>query len=94
MNENNSNLPILTKEPTKPLTLVLKEIEKKVTENRIKYSDQDKSIKDFRRIFDQDSSKMNQAIFNETSEEEIYQETLRTISILVEILSRSRRKQP
>ncbi|OGR52694.1 MAG: hypothetical protein A3I11_05265 [Elusimicrobia bacterium RIFCSPLOWO2_02_FULL_39_32] len=94
MNENNSNLPILTEDTTKPLSLVLKEIEKKVTENRIKYSDQDKSIKDFRRIFDQDSSKMNQAIFNETSEEEIYQETLRTIAILVEILSLSIKKQP
>lgn len=89
MDENNFNLPILTKDPIQSLWLVLKEIEKKVIENRIKYNDQDKTIKDFRRIFDQDSSKMNQAIFNETSQEEIHQETLCTISILVEILSRS-----
>lgn len=76
----------------KELTAILKEIEKKVLENRAKYDDADKTLKDFRRIFDQDSSRMNQAIFNNASEEEIYKETLRTIAVLVEILARTKKE--
>jgi len=74
------------------ISSVLNEIEKKVVENRETYNDTEKNIKDFRRIFDQDSSRMNQAIFNDAPPEEIHQETLRTISILIEILSRSNKK--
>ena len=70
------------------LACVLKEIEKKVFESRSKYDDSQKSVKDFRRIFDQDSSRMNKMIFEDASEQEIYTETLRTISSLIEILSR------
>ncbi|GEM_PF-2303677 len=79
----NTNCEILS------LNLVLKAIEKKVNENRAKYDDNNKLIKDFRRIFDQDSSRMNQAIFNDASHEETYQETLRTVSSLIEILTRT-----
>ena len=78
-----------TANPVKDLALVLQEVEKKVKENRKKYNDSDKSIKDLRRIFDQDSSQMNQAIFNDAPQDETHRETLRTICILVEILSRT-----
>ncbi len=71
---------------------VLREVEKKVQENRGKFDDSAKTIKDFRRIFDQDSSRMNQAIFNDAPQEEIYLETLRTISTLIEILARAKKK--
>lgn len=76
------------------LSSVLKAIEKKTLENRTRFNDADKTIKDFRRLFDQDSSRMNQAIFNDASPEEIYNETLRTITMLVEILARARKKTP
>lgn len=76
----------------KELTAILKDIEKKVLENRANHEDANKTLKDFRRIFDQDSSRMNQAIFNEASEEEIYKETLRTIAVLVEILARTKKE--
>ena len=71
------------------LKTVLEQIEGKVQENRGKNDDTGKNLKDFRRIFDQDSSRMNQAIFNDAPLEEIRKETLRTISILIEILSRT-----
>lgn len=71
---------------------LLKEVENKVLENRKKFDDSGKSVKDFRRIFDQDSSRINQAIFNDHPAEEIYSETLRTIAILVEILSRTKKR--
>ena len=67
---------------------VLKEVEKKVLESRSKFDDSQKNIKDFRRLFDQDSSRMNKMIFEDASDQEIYAETLRTISSLIEILSR------
>ena len=70
------------------LTNILKEVEKKVLESRSKYDDSEKAVKDFRRIFDQDSSRMNKMIFEEATEEEIYIETLRTVSSLIEILAR------
>lgn len=73
------------------LLAILKEIEKQVLENRTKHEDAHKTIKDFRRIFDQDSSRMNQAIFNDASQDEIYKETLRTVAVLIEILVRTKR---
>lgn len=77
----------------KEISFLLKEVEKKVIANRTKYDDSNKTIKDLRRVFDQDSSQMNQAIFNDAPFEEIYHETLRTISILIEILLRSRKNK-
>ena len=74
------------------LPSVLKEVEKKVLENRSKFDDSQKSIKDFRRIFDQDSSRMNKMIFEDAAQEEVFLETLRTVSILIEILTRAKKK--
>jgi len=71
---------------------VLKEVEKQVQENRKKFDDSQKDVKDFRRIFDQDSSRMNKAIFEDAAPEAVHLETLRTIAILVEILSRVQTK--
>ena len=79
-------------EELKELAFVLKQVEKKIAENRTKYDDSGKTIKDFRRIFDQDSSRMNQAIFNDAPMEEVYTETLRTVCTLIEILSRTAKK--
>ena len=77
---------------TKEISEVLSEVEKKVQENRAQFDDSSKTIKDFRRIFDQDSSRMNQAIFNDAPQEEIRLETLRTVSILIEILACAKKK--
>ncbi len=72
----------------KDLKQVLEQIEGKVKENRNKYDDSNKATKNFRKIFDQDSSLMNAAIFNDAPPDEIHKETLRTVSSLIEILSR------
>ena len=77
----------------KEISAALKAIEKKVLENRSRFDDSLETIKDFRRIFDQDSSRMNQAIFNDAPSEEIRLETLRTISVLIEILSRAKKNK-
>ena len=83
--------PNLSNELTE-LFAVLKDVEKKVLENRGKFDDSQKSIKDLRRIFDQDSSLMNKAIFEDAPAEEVHLETLRTVAILIEILSRVKKK--
>ena len=79
-------------EVSKELAFVLKEVEKQVHANRDKFDDAEKTVKDFRRVFDQDSSRINAAIFNDASPGEIYQATLKTISVLVEILLRTKNK--
>lgn len=78
----------------KDLSSVLKIVEKKVLENRSKIDGSNKTIKDFRRTFDQQSSGMNQAIFNDAPSDVIHQETLQTVSTLIEILSRTAKKDP
>lgn len=78
----------------KDLSSVLKIVEKKVLENRSKTDGFSKTIKDFRRTFDQQSSGMNQAIFNDAPSDVIHQETLQTVSTLIEILSRTAKKDP
>ncbi len=78
-------------EETRKISILFKEIEKRIAANRTKHNDADKTIKDFRRIFDHDSAKMNQAIFNQEAREEVYQETLQTVSVLVEILLRTKK---
>lgn len=70
------------------LEVVLKDIQKKVEENR-KGVGPDLEIRDFRRNFDEASARMNQAIFNDQPSGGVYQETLESISALVEILVRS-----
>jgi hypothetical protein len=76
------------------LPSVLKAIEQKTLESRSKNDDSAKTIKDFRRLFDQDSSLMNRAIFNDAPSEEIHEQTLKTITMLVEILARTKKKNP
>jgi hypothetical protein len=45
-------------------------------------------IKDLRRLFDQESSRLNQAIFNDQPDQ-VRESTLRTIAALLEILART-----
>lgn len=71
----------------KDLSSILEQIRKTVEENRTQSDDSSKSLKDFRRIFDQESSQINQAIFNEAPTDEVHTATLRTVCTLVEILS-------
>ncbi len=71
----------------KDLSSILDQIKKSVEENRAQYDDSSKSLKDFRRNFDQESSQINQAIFNEAPTDEIHIATLRTVCTLIEILS-------
>jgi hypothetical protein len=70
---------------------ILRHVEEQVYKNRSHFDDSSKNLKDFRRIFDQDSSRMNRAILNDHPMEEVYQETLHTVSVLVEILLRARK---
>ena len=84
----------MSENSSKEISALLKAIEGKVHQNRGQFDDTSKTIKDFRRIFDQDSSRMNKAIFNDAPPEEIYRETLRTISILIEILERAKKSKP
>lgn len=78
---------------TAPLAEVLKAVEKHVASCRSSEPDREaKTVKDWRRTFDQDSSAMNKAIFNDSSDQDVYQATLQTISSLVEILSRTKQK--
>ncbi len=77
----------------KVLSSVLDQIKNKVESNRAKFDDSAKSLKDFRRIFDQESSQINQAIFNDAPTDEIHTSTLRTVCTLVEILSRTAGKK-
>ncbi len=67
---------------------VLREIEKNVQSERTSSLTQNQNIKDFRWKFDQVSAKMNQAIYNDDTKK-IHDNCLRTVSVLVEILSRS-----
>ncbi|MGQ0645681.1 MAG: hypothetical protein ACT4O3_09340 [Elusimicrobiota bacterium] len=66
---------------------ILNEIEKLVERNRAEQG-AELTIKDYRRLFDQESGKMNQAIFNDQNEQ-IRETCMRTVAILVEILARS-----
>lgn len=70
-----------------PLAGVLKEIEAAVLDTRRAGSPMD-DIKDIRWHFDQTSAKMNQAIYN-GQQDLIHDSTLKTVVLLIEILSRS-----
>lgn len=78
---------IYQKQNIKSLNEIIKEIELKIIESRTK-NPQDLDIKDLRRIFDQESAKMNQAIFNDEFDK-IHEPCLNTIVALIEILSRT-----
>lgn len=72
----------------KDVSVVLSEIEKLVNYNREHSAFKDKTIKDLRIVFDQESARMNQAIFNEHYEQ-LREACQRTIAVLVEILART-----
>jgi hypothetical protein len=74
------------------ISIILKEVEKRVVQNRVNSGGSLRTLKDHRRSFDQDSSKMNQAIFNDAPIEEVYQGTLRAVADLVEILLATQKK--
>jgi hypothetical protein len=67
---------------------ILSEVEQQVLANRELPENASLSIKELRRMFDQESSKMNQAIFNDVPDQ-VRASTLRTVAILVELLVKS-----
>jgi hypothetical protein len=79
-----------TAQSAKDLREVFSELEQlvKAIRKELNGSQQSMTIKDFRRIFDQESAKMNQAIFNDHSDQ-IRETCLKTVVPLLEILTRS-----
>lgn len=71
----------------KELKEVLDEIERLALAARAENAEP-LSIKDLRRLFDQESSRLNQAIFNDQPDQ-IRESTLRSVIPLLEILARS-----
>jgi hypothetical protein len=67
---------------------ILNEVERAVRANRESQPDALQTIKECRRIFDQESAKMNQAIFNDQPQQ-IRETCLKTVAVLVEILARA-----
>jgi hypothetical protein len=72
----------------KDLREVLDEIERLAQAARAEHAGDPLTIKDLRRLFDQESSRLNQAIFNDQPEQ-IRESTLRSVLPLLEILARS-----
>jgi hypothetical protein len=71
----------------KDIREVLGELEKIAQEARVQRNGDPLTVKDLRRIFDQESSGINQAIFNDQPDQ-IRESTLRSILPLLEILAR------
>ena len=67
---------------------VLNELENLVEESRGQRSGEPLTLKDFRRMFDQESAKLNQAIFNE-QHDQVRETCLKSLLPLLEILSRA-----
>ena len=67
---------------------VLEELERLVDQARQSRSGVEPTIKDFRRMFDQESAKMNQAIFND-QQDQIRETCVKAVLPLLEILSRT-----
>jgi len=76
------------KDTLKNLRAILEEIASVVEKNRQFTNESLKTIKDYRWIFDQESSGMNQAIFNDQTDQ-IHESCLKTIAALIEILTRT-----
>jgi hypothetical protein len=82
-------MPVETPTPrVKDIRDVLNEVEKIAQSARGVHSGDPLTIKDLRRLFDQESSRLNQAIFNDQPQQ-IRESTLRTVVPLLEILARS-----
>ena len=69
------------------LTVLFQELEKRLQEVRAARGDASLTIKDLRREFDQQSAKMNQAIFND-QHDQIRETCTKSILPLLEILCR------
>ena len=67
---------------------VVAEVEAYLSASRQEQGGEPLGIKDLRRLFDQESSRLNQAIFNDQPDQ-VRESTLRTISALLEILART-----
>ena len=67
---------------------IYQEVVRQTEKNRLRFDDSKKDIRDFRRIFDAQSAKMNQAIFNDEPPGKMRQEAVHTVSALFEILAR------
>jgi hypothetical protein len=67
---------------------VLNELEREILSHRNEQNAESLTIKDLRRIFDQESAKMNQAIFNDQNDQ-VRESCLKAIIPLIEILSRT-----
>lgn len=76
------------KEVLKSLEAIFAEIVSQIQKNRQSQNGSVKTIKDFRWLFDQESSGMNQAIFN-SQMDQIHESCLKTVATLIEILSRT-----
>ena len=72
----------------KEIREVLDEVEKLALSSRAGHSGEPLTIKDLRRLFDQESSRLNQAIFNDQPDQ-IRESTIRSLVPLLEILARS-----
>jgi hypothetical protein len=67
---------------------VVSEVEAYLTASRQETGGEPLGIKDLRRLFDQESSRLNQAIFNDQPDQ-IRESTLRTVAALLEIIART-----
>ena len=76
------------KEAVKSVELIISEIAAQVQKDRSANGVHINTIKDYRWIFDQESSRMNQAIFNDQTDL-IHESCLKTIATLIEILART-----
>lgn len=67
---------------------VMAEVEATLSASRQEQGGEPLGIKDLRRLFDQESSRLNQAIFNDQPDQ-VRESTLRTVTALLEILART-----
>jgi hypothetical protein len=72
----------------KDIREVLDEVEKLAQSMRASHTGEPLTIKELRRLFDQESSRINQAIFNDQPQQ-IRESTIRSVVPLLEILARS-----
>ena len=72
----------------RPLASLMKEVLDAVERSRGQGISPADTIKDLRWKFDQVSSKMNQAIYNDQAEQ-IHRTCLETVAVLIEMLARS-----
>ncbi len=72
----------------RPLPEIIKEVVAAVESARAQGLPVNQKIKDYRWQFDQVSAKMNQAIYNDQTDQ-IHKTCLETVTVLIEMLARS-----